>query len=400
MEVVRPIVPSVSAHLTGEKILELDETESSFQDSSRATAWSLGLVGILFALGFGSLARPAQAVFVVVLAGCWTLGLTTLVIGHLNLLTVTFATILAGIGIDFGIHLAYRYDEERARGLEPLQAMESTLRTAGTENLAGAWATSLSFAAICFTGFKGVAELGAITAWGVLFSFLGAIWVLPALFFIQERWDNSPGKRRANWTYLKKAEQFYLSHPRAILLSALLLTAASLTQFNSVSFDGNLLSLQDPTLPSVRAELSLARAGDQGVMYAVSVATSPHEARLRKQEFETLPLVIQVETVADLLTEYNPEKSHRIERIAAMAKRPIFPSEQNELTSDDLRTLRPMFLNLEDLSKGRGPEHAELRQVLRRLSHQLETLGHGPIHDGLQSFQKQAVSDLREVFFF
>ena len=400
MQEVRPAVPTVSAILTGEKILELDETESSFHDSSRATIWSLLLVGALFALGFGNLARPAQAVLVVVLAGCWTLGVTTLIIGHLNLLTVTFATILAGIGIDFGIHLAYRYDEDRARGLEPLQAMESTLRTAGTENLAGAWATSLSFAAICFTGFKGVAEVGAITAWGVLFSFLGAVLVLPALFFIQERGKKSSLKRATGWVFLRKAERFYLSRLLAVLLPALLLTAVSLPQFFTVSFDGNLLSLQDPSLPSVRGELSLARAGDQGVMYAVSVAAAPQQARLRKKKFEALPLVSRVETVADLMTQSDPQKSRRIETIAGAASRFTLPGDKKELSSDDLRTLEPMFLNLEKLSQGQGPEHLELRRILLRLSDQLENLGHGPLHDGLQSFQTQAVTDLREVILF
>ena len=400
MEEVRPAVPAVSALLTGEKILELDETDSSFRDSSRATVWSLLLVAALFALGFGNLARPAQAVFVVIMAGCWTLGVTTLVIGHLNLLTVTFATILAGIGIDFGIHLAYRYDEDRARGLQPLPAMESTLKTAGTENLAGAWATSLSFSAICFTGFKGVAELGAITAWGVLFSFLGAVWVLPALFFLQERRGTALAFRRTSWSYLKKVELLYLRRPGVILLPALLLTAASLPQFRSVSFDGNLLSLQDPNLPSVRAEMSLARAGDQGVMYAVSVANNPSEARQRKEKFEALSPVSRVETVADLMTESDSRKTRRIEQISGVANRLTLPGEKRELSSDDLRSLEPVFLDLDELSQGSGPERAELRRVLGRLSDQLETLGHGPIHDGLQAFQTQAMTDLREVILF
>ena len=59
-----------------------------------------------------------------------------------------------------------------------------------------------------------------------------------------------------------------------------------------------------------------------------------------------------------------------------------------------------MFLNLEKLSQGQGPEHLELRRILLRLSDQLENLGHGPLHDGLQSFQTQAVTDLREVILF
>jgi predicted RND superfamily exporter protein len=40
------------------------------------------------------------------------MGFTTLVIGHLNILTITFFPILIGLAIDFGVHLTTRYEEE------------------------------------------------------------------------------------------------------------------------------------------------------------------------------------------------------------------------------------------------------------------------------------------------
>ena len=52
---------------------------------------------------------------------------TTLVIGHLNILTITFAPILVGIAIDFGVHLIARYEEELRRGLLAEEAMRKAM---------------------------------------------------------------------------------------------------------------------------------------------------------------------------------------------------------------------------------------------------------------------------------
>ena len=39
-------------------------------------------------------------------------------VGHLNILTITFAPILIGLAIDFGVHLVTRYEEELRAGAD------------------------------------------------------------------------------------------------------------------------------------------------------------------------------------------------------------------------------------------------------------------------------------------
>ena len=44
------------------------------------------------------------------LAGlAWTAGFATVFIGHLNLISVGFAVLFIGLGVDFGIHFSLRY---------------------------------------------------------------------------------------------------------------------------------------------------------------------------------------------------------------------------------------------------------------------------------------------------
>ena len=51
----------------------------------------------------------------------------------------------------------------------------------GRGNFAGAITTALAFGAMTLTDFIGVAELGWIAAWGILFCMLAMLLLLPAL---------------------------------------------------------------------------------------------------------------------------------------------------------------------------------------------------------------------------
>ena len=88
----------------------------------------------------------------------------TLVVGHLNILTIVFTTILIGLGIDFGIHILERYKEERMSGSNALNALQKTVQGTGRGNFAGAVTTALAFGGMIFTDFIGIVELGKISS--------------------------------------------------------------------------------------------------------------------------------------------------------------------------------------------------------------------------------------------
>ena len=78
----------------------------------------------------GGFWRPALAVLALLMAIAWTFGLTTLVVGQLNLLSIVFTLILVGVGIDFGVHILTRYQEELSDA-PPEEAMVAALITSG-----------------------------------------------------------------------------------------------------------------------------------------------------------------------------------------------------------------------------------------------------------------------------
>jgi len=111
---VKARYPGLEAGVTGPDALEADEMSSSMKDITLATWLSLlGQLGLLI-LFFRSLRRTLVEGTVLVLGLCWTFGLVTLVVGHLNLLSLIFAPLMLGLTVDYGIHWFCRLEEEEA----------------------------------------------------------------------------------------------------------------------------------------------------------------------------------------------------------------------------------------------------------------------------------------------
>ncbi len=109
-----------------------------------------------------------------------TMGIASLTLGSLNLLTSAFAAILVGLGIDFALHLYDRYQQERASGKDLSSAMDITLTETGSGIWTGAFTTILAFAILTFSRVRGIVELSFIVSVGLLCALLCITFVLPS----------------------------------------------------------------------------------------------------------------------------------------------------------------------------------------------------------------------------
>ena len=105
------------------------------------------------------------------------------------------------MGIDFGIHILERYQEERLQGKDVEEALAVTIHGTGKGNFAGAVTTAIAFGAMNLTDFRGIAELGWIAGFGIIFCLGAMILLLPALIAIDEKW------RRKSFKSKKKLEK-------------------------------------------------------------------------------------------------------------------------------------------------------------------------------------------------
>src|ERR1700721_896560 len=97
--------------------------QQSRKDSMLASVVSLVICAVIFIYGYQETGRPLKATFCLLIGLGYTLAFTTLTVGHLNILTITFMPMLIGLAIDFGVHLITRYEEELRHGKAPKGAM-------------------------------------------------------------------------------------------------------------------------------------------------------------------------------------------------------------------------------------------------------------------------------------
>ena len=126
--------------------------------------------------------RIIFAVFINLVVGLSiTAAVGLLMVGTLNLISVYFAVLFVGLGVDFGIQFSVRYRAERHDVDDLYAALLHAGRRAGAPLTLAALATAAGFLSFLPTAYKGVSELGLIAGVGMLIAFATSVTLLPAL---------------------------------------------------------------------------------------------------------------------------------------------------------------------------------------------------------------------------
>lgn len=405
---VRAEVPGVNAGVTGEPVLEVDEMRQSQRDMALATGLALTLCGLLFIYGYRETGRALKAMLALVVGLGYTLAFATAVIGHLNLLTITFLPILVGLAIDFGIHLVTRYEEELRGGRSEQEAVERALVHTGRGIFTGALTTAVAFLAMGLGEFKGIQEMGIISGGGLLITLIPMLSLLPALLLRgrQNILDHQP--LRSSVPLRSRLESLWLERPRTVTTMVAGLTAFSLWQFPKVRFDYNLLNLQSRGLSSVEFEHKLIQSDARSVLFAAVMVEDLEEARRLEQRLLSLPTVAGVDSLAPFLTGDQQWKLAAIRRIKQTLEGIHFaepdpaPVELPRLR----RTVRDLtaYLGLGATLSASGGDAAladKLRQARRAfmdLRLTLADIDRETAVRKLTHFQRELFRDLRETF--
>jgi predicted RND superfamily exporter protein len=121
------------------------------------------------------------------------MGIASITLGSLNILTSACAAILVGLGIDFAVHIYDRYHQERASGADIAVAIETTLTQTGRGIWTGAFTTIFAFGVLFFSRVQGIVELAFLVSLGLLCALLCIYFVLPSfLVWIDKRKNPYP----------------------------------------------------------------------------------------------------------------------------------------------------------------------------------------------------------------
>ena len=305
--------PGLKISLTGEPVLDHDEMVESERGARNGTLITLLLIGALFVVGFRELLRPVLGVACLILVVAISLGYATLTVGHLNIITVTFAVMILGLGIDLCIQFIARYEEELHAGAERPQAVRAAIEHTGPSIITAGVTNAAAFFAMGLSGFKGVIELGIIAGGGMLIATAVTMLVLPAfLLLVHRRKESTHIPAVATAT---KFEKLLLRRPYLMVTLCGISTVVALLVGWQVRFDYNVLNLQSKGLSSVETELRLLEADAQSTIFAAVVCDNLDEARVIQRKLEALPAISSVASVVPLIPENQTEKAEIVRGI-------------------------------------------------------------------------------------
>jgi len=183
-------------------------------------------------------------------------GLIILIEPNLNIISASALAILAGMAIDFGIHLLMHYQSARADGLSPPSAAKASVNELWVSLLVAGVTTACGFAALSMTDFQGFSQMGWMASLGIMVTLLWTLAVFPSMVYLLPGTDK-PRRQR-------------LAKPggnRKLGIVGLVLGVLAIPLAANVDFERNLGDLQPKLVQhGINAEVMRAR-GNINALY-------------------------------------------------------------------------------------------------------------------------------------
>ncbi|MAI80601.1 MAG: hypothetical protein CL917_16790 [Deltaproteobacteria bacterium] len=335
----------VRIRLTGTPALNYDEMIGIAWDVGVAGLFCFGMVAIVLRRALRS-NRMVVATLLTLVAGLiWTAAFTAASIGTLNPLSITFAILFIGLGVDFGLHLGTGYMDQRRLGQDHASALQVAAAQVGSSLVICTLTTSIGFYVFVPTDYRGVAELGLIAGTG-MFIILGlTLTLFPALISdvlsIHAKRDLEAAVRFKTefWQRIARRPSTVRWCASAAALAALVIVSPGLR------FNANAVDMRDPSTESVQAFRDLLSNSLTSPWYLNVLMPNLDEAIALGTTLESLPEVSHVITLGSFVPQDQADKIAILDDVNFLFEVPLVShGDSAPLTTEEqieaLRSLR------------------------------------------------------------
>jgi len=145
---------------------------------------SLLVVFIIISIGFKSLEAGLLQIVPLVFAVLMLFGLMGYFGIELNFMTAFQASILIGVGVDYTIHVVWRFREEKRMGYGDAESVQRMFQATGRGIVFNALAVIIGFVALLFSGFLPVRFFGVMMVAIIFVCLIGAVLLVPAICMV------------------------------------------------------------------------------------------------------------------------------------------------------------------------------------------------------------------------
>jgi hopanoid biosynthesis associated RND transporter like protein HpnN len=336
----------VKVRLTGSVALSDEEFATIADGAALNSAVTLLLVVFVLWLALKK-ARLILAVFVNLVIGLVVTAAVGLsMVGALNPISVAFAVLFVGLGVDFGIQFSVRYRSERHACSDLDQALLATARGMAGPLLLAAAAIATAFYSFLPTAYVGLSELGLIAGTGIIIAFATTVTLLPALLSVL-RPSGEP--KPIGYAALAPLDRFLDKQRNWIVGLTLGATILGLPLLTALRFDFNPLNLRAQDSESISTLLDLMNDPD----------TSPNTIEVLKHNLDqALPIA---------------ERLRQLPQVGRVLTLQSFVPEDQEAKLALIEDASFFFQNtLDPAQVDPAPTHAETRAAIEKLVPELK----------------------------
>jgi len=304
----------VRVRITGAQAMEHEELETVVRGTKLAGLLALVMVTIVLVVGLGSLRLVVASIVTLLVGLSVTAAFATAAVGHLNLISVAFAVLYIGLGIDYAIHYCLRYRELVNLGRDQVEALCESAGDVGGSLALCAVTTGIGFYAFVPTDFQGVSELGLISGTGMFISLAASLTALPALLTLMPLSGASASPRAVSDMWRRLTTLPY-AHRRSVLAGAVVLAVLASGLAPMAWFDGNPVNLRDPKGESAATFLELLADADPSPWPVIVLVKDAEEARGLAHELDALDSVSETRILGDFIPSEQDVKLALIEEL-------------------------------------------------------------------------------------
>jgi hopanoid biosynthesis associated RND transporter like protein HpnN len=368
----------VRVRMTGNIVMRDEEFSTVFGGAISENLISLFSVAGLLWLGLRSLRLITPMLGVLVLGLVVTAAFGALVVGPYNPLSIAFAVLFIGLGVDFAIHYAVCLREQRLRlRTEPLEsALVTAAAIAGPAIGLAALALCAGFLAFLPTDYRGVSELGVIAAAGMIIAVIISLTTLPAwLVFTRPQEERQP----VGYAGLAPLDRFLRRRARGVFAATILVALATAACLPYLRFDTNPLNLRDPHTEAVSTFRDLMRDPETTPNTIQILVRDMAAAKALQARLAQVPEVSETWTIADFVPS-DQEPKLALVRDAADLMGPTLDPPVTEAPPDDAAAAQALGAAADALLRAAADPKADPRLAApaERLGKALRTVADGP----------------------
>jgi predicted RND superfamily exporter protein len=297
----------------------------------------------------------------------WTTGVASFYPGEVNLISLSFIAILAGLGDDQVVHFFNRVPQEWAKGGTLNAAVLRTFETTGSSVFFCILTAATATAALATSSFKALAEFGFILTVGMFMMMFHTLLTVPALMQLWWRFSKPRAPETITFRFLpflaRKSVDFVGRHARLVVAFSLVIFLLSLFFLPRVRMNAR-FEITGADNPAVAAQNRLsAKFGIEGSPNVLLIAGGQQEVLQRAEDLTAgLEAYRQRGVLKSIFSPTNllPSVRTQQQRAASLANIDLAASAralEDSLRENGFRTepQQPFIDRLRNLAQGAEP---------------------------------------------